>query len=103
MVGTQVPFLQTTLPSKASKLTSTKCSLPKQVSKNIFQIDGTYAFLSLIGFYFIEVKVANLLIERIKENLTQKTSKNPLKKNSNGHSINWKFNHTTHGNTLSIK
>ena len=55
MVGTQVPFLQTTLLSKASKITSIKCSLPKQVAKNIFQLDGTYAFLSLIGLYFIEV------------------------------------------------
>jgi hypothetical protein len=67
--GTQVSFLQTTLLSKASKIISIKCSLPKPVAKTIFQLDGTYAFhcislhfiafLSLVGFYFIEVKVAN--------------------------------------------
>ena len=42
--GTQVSFLQTTLLSKASKIISIKCSLPKPVAKTIFQLDGTYAF-----------------------------------------------------------
>ena len=36
-----------------------KCSLPKPVAKTIFQLDGPYAFLSLVKFYFIEVNVAN--------------------------------------------
>ena len=36
--------MQTTLLSKASKIISIKCSLPKPVAKTIFQLDGTYAF-----------------------------------------------------------
>ena len=57
----QVPgfHLQTTLLSKAAKITSIKWYLPKQPSKSTFWFDGRYALLSLVGFYFIEVKVAN--------------------------------------------
>ena len=36
--------MQTTLLSKASKIISIKCSLPKPVAKTIFQLDGTHAF-----------------------------------------------------------